>query len=166
MECKWRLKVKYCLFILFGLLTTACSGPLGPIPGGKLSGERASLNEGWGFAENTDHVQLETLDPDQNAHSVNVWSGVLNDRLFIPTSLVRGAEEPTERQWVQNAMANESVRIKIDGKLYEGVINRVTQPALADRVKEVIIAKYNHQPDTRSSDAWIFEIALPPTNGQ
>ena len=54
------------------------------------------------------------------------------------------------------------VRIRIDGLLYSGVISRVNEPALIDRVKETIIQKYAGEPDARSAKAWIFEIREPP----
>jgi len=75
---------------------------------------------------------------------------------------VRGAEEPSERAWVRHAAANPMVRIRIDGLLYSGVISRVNEPALIDRVKETIIQKYAGEPDARSAKAWIFEIREPP----
>ncbi len=82
----------------------------------------------------------------------------------MPTSLVRGADEPSDRQWVQNAIANDTVRIRVNGKLYMGVIAKVLDESLAEQAKSAIFAKYGSEPDARSELAWIFEIA-PVPNG-
>ena len=67
------------------LLVVGCSGPMGPIPGGMLKGDQGTLSSDWSFAETADHVQLETLDTEGKPHSVNIWAGVVDGRLFVPT---------------------------------------------------------------------------------
>lgn len=144
--------------ILVLFIAAGCSGPLGPIPGGALGGAAEVAPSDWSFAKDADHIQLETTDRTGDAYSVNVWSGVVDGRLFVPTSLVRGAEEPEERGWVKNAVANSKARVRIDGKLYSGVISRVLEPTLEQRVKQALLQKYASDADARVTRAWIFEI--------
>ena len=139
-------------------LLSGCSGPFGPIPGGTLSGETSATPGTWDFAVDADHIQLETIDESGDGYSVNVWSGVIDGRLFIPTSLVRGAEEPDDRGWVKNALSNASARVRIGEKIYVGQLSRVVEPELTQRVKNTLIQKYDTTADARSAGAWIFEV--------
>ena len=141
------------------------SGPIGPVPGGALKGVIGTPPSDWAFAATAELIQLETLGADQEPHSVNIWFAVVGGRLYVPTSLVRGAEEPGDRTWVKNATTNPQVRIRIDGNLYPGVMSRLTESTLLDTVKKEIIKKYVTEPDARSANAWIFEIK-DPTDGK
>jgi len=144
--------------MVFVFIVAGCSGPMGPIPGGTLKGTPGTLESDWSFAANTDHLQLETRNSEGEGHSVNVWSGVVDGRLFVPTSLVRGAELPTDRAWVRHVTANPQVRVRIDGTLYPGVVSRVLDPALENQVKLALMKKYVSEPDERTAVAWIFEV--------
>ena len=139
-------------------LLSACSGPLGPIPGGLLSGQTSVTPGSWDFAVDADQIQLETIDESGDAYSVNVWSGVVDGRLFIPTSLVRGAENPDDRGWVKNAVSNDSARVRIGEKVYAGQLSRVMEAELTQRVKNALMQKYDTKADARSAGAWIFEV--------
>ncbi|MEM9621275.1 MAG: hypothetical protein AAF993_06470 [Pseudomonadota bacterium] len=153
---------RFLIMVVLTLTASACSGPLGPIPGGALNGDPGPAADDWAFAADADHLQLETIDAAGKPYSVNVWSGVVDGRLFIPTSLVRGAEQPAERGWVQNASANSAVRVRIDELVYPGEIKRVTDPDLTRQVKAALAAKYASEADERAARAWVFEVTSLP----
>ena len=99
------------------LTLTACSGPVGPFAGGALSGEEhVGAVTDWTFAADIETVQLETnpVDP----YSVNTWIGVMHGSAYIPTSLILGADNPEEREWVRNVLADNRARVRIAGKVY------------------------------------------------
>ena len=140
------------------LFVIGCSGPVGPIPGGRLDGPVVAEFSDWSFASTAQQLQLETIGADGAAHSVNVWSGVVDGRLFVPTSLLRGAENPAEREWVQNVLKRPKVRVRVDGRLFAGNMQRVSDQDYSERVKQQILEKYGSEADARTAQAWVFEI--------
>ncbi|MEM7079004.1 MAG: DUF2255 family protein [Pseudomonadota bacterium] len=150
--------------LLMGLFCVAgCCGPLGPLAGGKLAGETASYPVGWNLARSTEHVQLETYDADGDAHSVNTWSVVHGERLYIASSMVRGQERPEKRRWVRNAMAAPDARLKVDAYIYSGVLRRIEDGQLVSAIKAAFVLKYAIEENARTRDAWVFEFANPKT---
>ena len=151
------LDVCMCMFLL--LSATGCTGPIGPLSGGKLGGESVPYPDNWDVAVSTEHVQLETLDKEGQAHSVNIWCVVHNQRMYFTTSLVRGEEDPQSRRWVRYATDNNSARVRVDGLIYEGQLKRIEDVQLVSGVKEAFVAKYQTEIDDRNRNAWIFEFA-------
>ena len=152
-----RLSTKF--FSLFFLLaaSTACSGPLGPFPGGELSGTENTIPvSDWTFAKDIEVIQLET-NP-QDPHSVNTWIGVVDNQLYIPTSLILGAEDPSERAWVNNVLADPSVRLRIADVVYAATLEQVDDPALAAGIKQVLLDKYAEEKTVQVANAWVFEV--------
>ena len=103
-----------------------------------------------------DTAQLETRPDDP--HSVNVWLGVVDDRLFLATSLIRGTDVPAERDWVEHVLDDPEVRLRIDGHLYDLRATRVSDTRLVERVRAAMIGKYDVEVDAHASAAWIFEL--------
>lgn len=147
------LTLATCLISL-GLLGAAC-GPLGPLPGGKLRGDahQGALPPAAQLGA-PETIQLETA-PD-SPHSVNTWIASHDGRLYIPTSLILGTDEPAERDWVRNVLADPAVRIRVDGVLYEGRLVRVENPAEREAARDALLVKYEEQRDEHSERAWIF----------
>lgn len=143
-------------FLVFLLL--AC-GPLGPLPGGELSGElHTTPVADWGFLDDEETVQLETRPGDP--YSVNVWIGAYQGNPYVPTSLIAGVDDPAERKWVQNVQADPHVRLRAAGRLYERNAVRVEDPAELAAARAMLIAKYEVEPsdDGQESNAWIFRL--------
>lgn len=138
------------------LLGSLACGPLGPIPGGRLRGHVEPAPASWSAVESVRTVQLETRPDDP--HSVNVWSGVVGDRLYIATSLIRGTDVPAERDWVRHVLADPRVRLRVDGRIYELEAIRVEDHTLAAAVRDAMIAKYEVEPDAHSDAAWVFRL--------
>lgn len=137
----------------------AC-GPLGPISGGRLRGSVEAPPADWSAAHAAETVQLESHPDDP--YSVNVWCGALDGRLYVPTSLILGPDDPSEREWVRNAMDDPRVRLRVDGVVYELVAVRVDDPAEIEAARAMLLAKYETEPDEHSGKAWIFRLEPRP----
>lgn len=125
--------------------------------GGRLRGElHAGAVADWGFAKEVKTVQLET-NPDA-PHSVNTWIGVVNGRAYIPTSLILGPDDPSERSWVANVVADSRIRVRIDGVVFDLKAVRVDDAAEREAVRDAIMAKYKAEADMHSDTAWIFRL--------
>lgn len=141
------------------VLAGACfaCGPIGPIAGGEL---RGSPHEGslpsWDFVSEVETVQLET-GPD-DPYSVNVWIGTYEGGLYVPTSLILGDDEPTERKWVRNVEADPRVRLRVDGTVYELQARRVEDESTLEGVRAALLAKYEAEADDHARQAWIYQL--------
>ncbi len=149
---------------LLTVLLAGCGGPLGPLSGGELSGQELPAPPQWLGVDTTDGVQLETRDPAGDAHSVNTWATIIDGRFYIPTSLILGAEDPREREWVRNVLANDAVRVRAVGTVYPGRMVRVTDDAIIAAAKTALLAAYDETESEHSAAAWVFEV-LPSVEG-
>jgi hypothetical protein len=142
------------LVFLFG-----CGGPVGPIPGGALSGNLKPAPADWSFIENVEQVQLETnpVEP----HSVNTWIGTSGGALYLPTSMIRGPKLPTERAWVRNVEADERVRLRVGDDVYELRAERVVDDTEAASARAALVNKYALGADDMDPEReiWIFRLS-------
>ncbi len=148
------------LGVAFGLalLLGAC-GPLGPLSGGALRGAlTTSPVPDWSFTAEHDTVQLETHPDDP--YSVNTWCVGVADRLYVPTSMIRGPMSPAEREWVKYATADPRVRIRIGDALYEREAVRVTDAVEYGAARAALASKYELGPDDLDPgrEIWIFRL--------
>ncbi len=143
--------------LLLGLVPALGCGPIGPLPGGRLSGSVSGAVEDWSFVDDVETVQLETRPDDP--HSVNTWIGRLGGTLYLPTSLILGADDPEERTWVRNALADPRVRVRIDGTLYGFEATRVDDPDEREAARAMLLAKYDVESDDHATRAWIFRLS-------
>lgn len=141
------------LLATFGL---AC-GPIGPLAGGHL---RGTVHEGplpdWELVDDVETVQLETGPEDP--HSVNIWIGSYQGGLYVPTSLILGADEPSEREWVQNVQADPRVRLRVEDIVYELRATRVDDASTREAVRQALLTKYEVEADDHALRAWIFQL--------
>ena len=143
--------------ILCSFLMAGCDGPLGPFAGGELSGtlHQGTLDD-WSFVTDVEVIALETQPADP--HSVSVWPGVVDGRLYIPTSLISGKENPAERDWVRHVLADPNVRLRVGDIIYAATATRVTDADTVNKVTEVMLAKYAEDATSQSDGAWIFRL--------
>ena len=90
-------------------------GPVGPIPGGALSGELASeLPRDWSFANESDYLLVESR-AGRLPWSTRVWFMAFDGRIHVllPSFFASGLESRLER--------DPRVRIGLDGVLYDQV---------------------------------------------
>ena len=152
------MKTAVVRFLVLLLLVVAC-GPIGPIPGGRLRGELGPRHAAdWGFAADEKTAQLETRPADP--YSVNTWFVSLGPDLYVPSSMILGPKDPTERSWVGHVTENPSVRIRIGDRVYERVAHRVSDVREYDRARNALEKKYALDPAERDAarEIWIFRL--------
>jgi hypothetical protein len=136
-------------------------GPMGPIPGGRLSGELGpSEVSSWESVSEGKTAQLETRPSDP--HSVNTWFVGIGPALYIPTSMILGPKEPSGRSWVTHVSAAPEVRVRIDGVVYERVAVRVTDSAEYDRARTALEKRYDLDPQERDPERTIWIYRMDP----
>lgn len=138
---------------ILALLLAACNGPLPFLAGGKLSGESASAPTDWSFAGDSGTAQLETRPEDP--YSVNLVFTVLDGRAYVNAG-------DTETRWVKNIEANPSVRLRIDGRLYDLRAERVTDRAEIEAFAAAWTSQSSFRRDPATLDpVWIYRLAAP-----
>jgi hypothetical protein len=116
-------------------LLCAC-GPVGPIPGGQLSGELVTDPvSDWSFSDEFKNIRLETSLDDP--YSVTLWCATNEGQLYIAAA--RGKEST----WARNLVDDPRARVLIDGKLYERKAVHVTDSSEADAALRMFVAKYD-----------------------
>ena len=135
-------------------------GPIGPIPGGALSGPiGAADTRDWSFAADVENAQLETRPEDP--HSVNTWFVAVGPDLYVPTSMILGPKAPTERSWVTHVRDDDRIRIRLGSTVFERRAVRV-----GDGSEEYLVARvaleerYEIAPEDRDPERkiWIFRL--------
>ena len=140
--------------LAFTLLTAwalGC-GPIGPLPGGRLSGQLATAPiEDWSFAGKVEKIQLETRPDDP--YSVNIWFVAQGPRLWV------AAGGGGKSGWGKNLIADPRARLRIDDNLYERKAVRVDEQAEIDEVLVLYQTKYDYQRDPEEkSEAVLFRM--------
>jgi hypothetical protein len=138
------------------------AGPLGPFPGGRLSGDVADTGTvaSWDFVDDTETCQLESNPADP--HSVNTWCTGHSGNLYVPTSMILGPKIPTERGWVQNVQADPRVRVRIGERVYEARAVRVTRDDEIEAVRAALEKKYALDPADRDAEREIWYYRMEP----
>ncbi|MGH0036576.1 MAG: hypothetical protein ACQGVK_16235 [Myxococcota bacterium] len=132
------------------LMGVAC-GPMGPIPGGELSGAEAAPPDDWAFSDATETVQLETRPADP--YSINVWGVGLGPHFYL------AAGEGQASTWARHLVADPEVRLGVEGRLYPLRATRVEDPAEIERVLAAMQEKYDFVPDPEQrAQAWLFRL--------
>lgn len=134
-------------------------GPIGPIPGGRLSGELGPRHvEDWSFAADEETAQFETRPADP--HSVNTWFVALDSNLYVPTSMISGPNNPSGRSWVAHVAQDPMMRIRLADRIYERVANRVSEASEYAMAREALESKYGIDPAERDPEReiWIFRL--------
>ncbi len=146
---------------LFVLLLCMGCGPIGPFSGGRLSGQEQGWPEDWNRYSEVKQIQLETGQKDP--HSVNLWVVVVDHEAYVATSLLSGAEDPEDREWVRNVAADPRVRILVDGTLYLARLETLTDSSLMASVFDAFYLKYPQLEESRGEAARYFRIAKRAT---
>lgn len=137
--------------LLVVFLAMACD-PLGPLPGGALSGPVSAVPSDWAFSDEIETVQLETRPEDP--YSVNIWGAGLDDGFYIASG------QGGEAEWAQHISDNSDVRLRVGEAVYELRATRVDQDSEA---REAFLAavqrKYDWTPDGEDTEsAWLYRL--------
>ena len=135
--------------VLLSLLAlVGCGGPFLVFPGGKLSGESRPAPDDWSFAGDYGMTELETRPADP--YSVNIAYTVVDGVLYINAG-------DTETQWVKNMDADPRIRMRIDGVLYDLVVERVNDEAeIATFGKAWTDQSFFRRDPTELDQVWLY----------
>lgn len=156
--------------VLLGVLVVAgvfiaarfSDGPLEIVAGGPFSsGELLSGGEPeWGFARDIDTVAFQLLEP---ARSRTTWILEVEGRIFIPCGYMDTTWGRIWKRWPIQALEQPDAILRINGKLYERTLVRITDGAILPPVLAELGRKYvgGSVPveGVTSGSLWIFELA-------
>ena len=154
-------RIDSALWLTLVVLCTLACGPVGPFAGGALRGPVGDpVVSDWSFAAKVETAQLETRPDDP--HSVNTWFATIDDRLYVPTSMILGPKQPSERSWVSRVEADPRVRIRLGKTVYERIARRVDDPSEYDAARSALEARYEIAPEDRDPERVIWIYRLDP----
>ena len=134
-------------------LVLACGGPVGLLPGGRLSGELEPAPGNWVFAGDYGYMELETRPADP--YSVNLAYTVLDGVLYANAG-------DSETRWVKNIAADPQVRIRMGETLYSLRAERVTNAAELARFGRAWTGHGSFYRDPSELDvAYVFRLVAP-----
>jgi hypothetical protein len=128
-------------------------GPLGPVPGGPMSGEWvAEPVKDWDFIVERDTVELE-VNPEA-PRSITTWVVGYGGQPYIPGAF--GAR----KKWTAQLIADGRAVLRVDGKLYERQAVRVADETLLQELGAVLARKYELDPEGNFSgpETWFFRL--------
>jgi len=141
----------------FPWFTISIGGPF-------ISGEPVSSPVNWDFIEDVGEIEIQTLTP---ATSRTVWAPVVDGDLYIVSGYMSSPLGRLWKQWPTYMEADNRVLIRIDGKIYEQRLNRISEGPITAAVMSEVARKYFNGPDAINPDAgaavssgsvWLFEV--------
>lgn len=155
------LLVVVLLILLFFLATRFTDGPMGLVSGGAFSsGEVVSTEPDLRFIKNYDTVEFQLLEP---ARSRTTWIVEHEGRIFIPSGYMLSTVGKIWKQWPLHAQKDGRAILRVDGKLYQRQLVRITDGPELPAVLAELSRKYaNNMPistaEVESGSLWIFEL--------
>lgn len=134
-------------------LVSACNGPLGPIPGGRISGTNAAVPAGWAGLGDSGLAEIETNPSDP--YSVTIAYTIVDGQLYANAG-------GKESRWAKNTVDNPDVRLKIDGKIYDMHAIRVEDPAEVARFGKAWTRDLFRRDPTQFEELWLFRLVPRP----
>jgi len=102
------------------VLLASCSGPVGPIPGGRLSGTPVDGQvRDWSFASAWENAEIETNPSDP--HSVKVNYFLVDKQIYLEIG-----EEGDWNRWRRYIRADPRLRVRFGDNVYSAVAVVVT----------------------------------------
>ena len=133
------------------MVALAC-GPVGVLPGGRLSGEvAADPVRDWASLDQCRTIQLETRPADP--YSVNIWGAGIGHEFYLASG--RGGDA----RWVEHIASDPNVRLRVCDRIYELRAVRIDEDAETERFLEAVKRKYDWEPDAEErEEAWLFRL--------
>lgn len=140
------------VFLLDSLGGYFLDGPLGPIPGGHMSGPVVDPAEPLDWSGVEREIQIEVR-PEQ-PWSLTVWRAVVDGDLYIPSG--GGAQ----RRWTQVAVADPRVRVRSQGRIQEGCLVRIEDPEERRPALRSLVETYGltGSPEEDDGSVWLFRV--------
>ncbi len=142
-------------FCLALTVLAGCSGPLGPIPGGRLGGVVATAPvRDWSFVREQPLIQLETRP--RKPYSVTTEYLLLDGRLYV------SALDPEGRRWPQYVSFESEVRVRVGEVIYEASARRVTDRRERENLLQQIAYERGPHDPALDLDRTIWFFRLEP----
>lgn len=138
------------LIFLSALILVGCE-PMGPLPGGQLSGEVKAIPDNWSAYSEVEILQLETRPDDP--YSLNIWGVGLGKDYYVASG---GGGESS---WVDHIIDNPEVRLRIDDNIFELKAVRV----MDEEELALVLKRYKEKYDMEAqgedaAQAWLFRL--------
>ena len=153
------------VLVVAGFLIGArfADGPLAIIAGGAFTtGDPYTGTEpDWTFAKDIDTIEFQSLEP---VRSRTTWSMTHEGRIFIPCGYMTTTWGRIWKQWPIEAEKDGRVIARIEGKLYDRTLVRITEGEILEPILAELGRKYaGGEPmpleAVTSGYLWIFEMA-------
>lgn len=136
-------------------------GPLEIIAGGPFkTGELSPAPDDWSFLTDRDTIAFQTLNP---ARSRTVWLAVHEQRLFIVSGYMTTGYGALWKQWPHYLQQDDRILLRIDDKLYEQRLQRITSGPDIEPVLGEFGRKYGDGLGMGASEVteghtWMYEV--------
>jgi len=147
--------------VLFLVAMRFHDGPLEIIAGGPFrSGELTVAPDDWSFLTDRATIEFQTIEP---ARSRTVWLAVHEGRLFIVSGYMTTGYGAIWKQWPHYLEADDRILLRIDGRLYEQRLARVTAGPEIEPVLNEFSRKYGDGLGLGASEVteghtWMYEV--------
>ena len=155
-------------FVIWAVIFFASfqDGPMEIAPGGAFtSGELVSGEPDWSFAKDLNSVEFQTMNP---VSSRTTFIMIHDNRVFIPSGYMTTWWGKIWKQWPYQVMEDDRAILRIDEKLYNRKLVRITDDPALPGVMAELARKYGGAFETtpemmmevvESDYLWIFELA-------
>lgn len=135
-----------------GIARIVINGPIGPLAGGKLTGNHLLAPEDWSFTN--DHFTIAVEVGPDDPHSVTVVCFLVDGELHIP------AQDAADKAWTQMAIADGRATVRIGEDLYPVQLVRVEDDDLREAAMRSASEKYpqlaERAGDGLPEGVWLF----------
>ena len=140
-----------CLVLLLVVASITGFEPHDRTPGLWLKGDLvATPVADWSFTDKIPQIEIQTQSQFLLPHSVTIWCAVYNGNLYVTSA--RG------RQWVENAIRDPHVRLKIADQVFDRTLSMVDDPAEKAAVLQAKGRKYPQWKVPSVSAATVFRV--------
>lgn len=128
------------------------------------SGEVTPSPDSWDFIREREEIEIQTLEP---ATSRTVWVPVIDGDLYIVSGYMNSPLGRLWKQWPAYMERDNRIRIRIDGRIYEQRLERITEGPITAAVMSEIARKYFGGPTgvnpaagaaVSSGSVWLFKV--------
>ncbi len=136
-------------------------GPMEIIAGGPFTtGELVSGPEpDWSFIKDRATVEFQLLEPPT---SRTIWLAVVDNRIYVISGYMKTGIGKLWKQWPHYAERDNRALLRVDGKIYERKLIRLTADDFNEGIEQEFNRKYHAGLDREaiaSGSAWLYELA-------
>jgi len=143
--------------LLLALAARFSDGPIGPFPGGALSGERAAGSPDWSRVGATVVFQLAGDPP----RSVRTYAFLQDDALYVPSFWA------PRKLWPERVLEDPRILVRVDGRLHPRRAVRIADPARLGALRRAFARRHGYDLDGIPSDpdTWYFRLDPAESRG-